>query len=76
MTTIRLRPNGPLVIDGDDVTVVDWNGAAYPITRRPVALCRCGASATKPFCDGSHRRVGFSAPEEAVESRKDTGPDA
>lgn len=66
MTTIRLRQNGPLVIEGDDVTVVDWNGAPYEITRRPVALCRCGASARKPFCDGSHGRVGFQAANAAA----------
>lgn len=70
MTTIRLRRNGPYVIDGEDVRVIDWEGAEYPIARRPVALCRCGASATKPFCDGTHSRVGFEAGEAAV------GPDA
>jgi len=59
---IRLRKNGPIVVDGDDVQVVDWNGSAYRIARRPVALCRCGASSTKPFCDGTHRTVGFVAP--------------
>ncbi len=63
MTTIRLRRNGPLVIDAaadDDVAIVDWNGQPYEITRRPVALCRCGASARKPFCDGAHGRTGFT----------------
>ena len=65
MTTIRLRRNGPYVIDGD-VKVVDWNGAEYPVSRQPIALCRCGASTTKPFCDGTHSRVGFQAAEEAV----------
>ncbi len=59
MTTIRLRQDGPYVIDADDVRVVDWEGREYPIDRRPVALCRCGASSRKPFCDGSHRRLGF-----------------
>ncbi len=59
MTTIRLRPHGPYVIEGDDVRVVDWEGREYPIERRPVALCRCGASARKPFCDGSHRNLDF-----------------
>jgi CDGSH-type Zn-finger protein len=68
--TIRLRKNGPYVIDGDDVRVVDWNGAEYPVARRPVALCRCGASTTKPFCDGTHSRIGFQAAEAAV------GPEA
>lgn len=59
MTTIRLRPHGPYVIEADDVRVVDWEGREYPIARRPVALCRCGASAQKPFCDGSHQRIPF-----------------
>jgi CDGSH-type Zn-finger protein len=66
VTTIRLRQNGPYVIDGDDVTVVDWNGVKYRIERRPIALCRCGASTKKPFCDGTHSKVGFQAAEAAV----------
>jgi CDGSH-type Zn-finger protein len=66
MTTIRLRKNGPYVIDGEDVRVVDWNGQEYLVKRRPVALCRCGASTTKPFCDGTHSRVGFQAAAAAV----------
>ncbi len=59
---IRLRKNGPIVVDDPDAQVIDWEGVAYPIDRRPVALCRCGASSRKPFCDGSHARVGFEAP--------------
>jgi CDGSH-type Zn-finger protein len=66
VTTIRLRQNGPYVIDSDDVRVVDWNGVEYRIDRRPVALCRCGASTKKPFCDGTHSRIGFEAAEAAV----------
>jgi 3-phenylpropionate/trans-cinnamate dioxygenase ferredoxin subunit len=65
MLRIRLRKNGPYVIDSDDVEIVDWNGAAYVVGRRPVALCRCGASSTKPFCDGTHSRQGFAAAEAA-----------
>jgi CDGSH-type Zn-finger protein len=71
MTTIRLRRNGPYVIDGDDVRVIDWNGAEYRVERKPIALCRCGASTTKPFCDGSHSRVGFQAAEAAVPDSQD-----
>ncbi|MEQ1731337.1 MAG: CDGSH iron-sulfur domain-containing protein [Vicinamibacterales bacterium] len=56
---IRLRRNGPCVIEGDEVIVVDWQGVPYPIDRRPIVLCRCGASSRKPFCDGSHKRVDF-----------------
>ena len=44
MATIKVRQNGPYLVEGDDVTVVDWNGASYEITKRPFALCRCGAS--------------------------------
>ncbi|MEQ1573549.1 MAG: CDGSH iron-sulfur domain-containing protein [Vicinamibacterales bacterium] len=65
MTTVRLRRNGPYVIESDEVTVVDWNGVEYPVDRRPVALCRCGASAKKPFCDGTHSRTAFQADETA-----------
>jgi CDGSH-type Zn-finger protein len=66
MLRIRLRKNGPYVIDSDDVEIVDWNGVPYAAARRPVALCRCGASSTKPFCDGTHKRRGFDAAEAAV----------
>ena len=58
-TTIRLRRNGPIVIEGDEVTILDWEGRAYVAEKRPIALCRCGQSGTKPFCDGSHRTCGF-----------------
>lgn len=66
MTTIRLRRNGPYVIDSDDVRIVDWEGREYRVERRPVALCRCGASTRKPFCDGTHSKIGFDAAEAAV----------
>ena len=66
MVTIRLRRNGPYVIEGDGVKVVDWNGKEYTVARQPIALCRCGASTTKPFCDGTHSRIGFQAAEAAV----------
>jgi CDGSH-type Zn-finger protein len=39
--------------------VVDWNGRPYTIEKRPIALCRCGESNRKPFCDGTHRTCGF-----------------
>ena len=60
MPTVRLRRNGPLIIEGDDVRVVDWDGVECRPTKMPVALCRCGGSSNKPFCDGSHRRIEFS----------------
>ena len=71
MATIKVRQNGPYLVEGDEVTVVDWNGASYAITKRPFALCRCGGSASKPFCDGTHKRIGFSAAEAAVPEAAD-----
>jgi CDGSH-type Zn-finger protein len=72
MLTIKLRQNGPYLVEGDDVTVVDWHGQPYQIARRPVALCRCGASTRKPFCDGTHSKIGFAADEAAVAATDDT----
>lgn len=66
MATITVKRNGPYIVHGDDVEVVDWNGNAYAIGKRPIALCRCGGSTTKPFCDGTHSKVGFQAAEAAV----------
>jgi CDGSH-type Zn-finger protein len=60
--TIRCRENGPLVIKGP-FRLVDHLGNAFvlPTDKESVALCRCGASGNKPFCDGSHRACGFAA---------------
>jgi CDGSH-type Zn-finger protein len=59
---IRCRENGPLVIQGA-VRVIDHQGNEFvpPPGKDSVALCRCGASRNKPFCDGSHRTCGFQA---------------
>ena len=65
MAEIKVRENGPYLVTGDDVTLVDWNGNAYPLARRPCALCRCGASKNRPFCDGTHNAIGFEAAEAA-----------
>ncbi len=61
---IRLRPNGPLVIDGP-FTLIDQEGNPFTLpTDKPlVALCRCGQSGRRPFCDGTHKTCGFEAPE-------------
>ena len=71
MTTIKVLQNGPYRVEGNDVDAVDWNGVSYPVTKRPFYLCRCGASTTKPFCDGSHTRLGFKAAEAAVPHSED-----
>ena len=54
-----------------DVVVVDWNGRPYTIDRRPIALCRCGESSRKPFCDGTHRSCGFVGDQAAGPARPD-----
>ena len=71
MTTIAVSLNGPLKVDSPDATLIDWNGAAYPINKRPFFLCRCGASTNKPFCDGTHSKMGFKAAEAAVPGSSD-----
>ena len=61
--TIKTRENGPLLITGA-FTLVDHLGNRYDLTGKDtVALCRCGHSGKKPFCDGSHRGCGFVAGE-------------
>jgi len=63
---IRCRENGPYVIQGP-VRIVDHQGNEFtPPPGKPViALCRCGQSGNRPFCDGSHRQAGFQAGEQA-----------
>jgi CDGSH-type Zn-finger protein len=68
---IRCRKDGPLVVQRP-VTIVDHEGRvlAIPGDKPLVALCRCGHSQRKPFCDGTHRVVGFRSEE------SDSGPAA
>ncbi|HVR38755.1 MAG TPA: CDGSH iron-sulfur domain-containing protein [Thermoanaerobaculia bacterium] len=66
--TIKIRDNGPYVIEGD-FTLVDANGNEVPIVKR--ALCRCGGSTTKPFCDGTHSKIGFQGAIAAVEKTEE-----
>ena len=62
--TITVRKNGPYIVSGM-VEVRDADGNVCP-AKETVALCRCGASTNKPFCDGTHSKVGFQAAERAV----------
>jgi CDGSH-type Zn-finger protein len=58
---IQVKPNGPLLVSGD-VALVDGAGSAFGLGgRTTVALCRCGQSANKPFCDGAHNRAEFQS---------------
>lgn len=63
---IRCRENGPYVIEGP-LRIVDHLGNAFtvPEGKKAVALCRCGQSKIRPFCDGTHRTCGFQAAETA-----------
>ena len=62
---IKARANGPLKVDGP-VRIVDADGREFVIPPGSgVVLCRCGHSRTKPFCDTSHKRVGFAADDSA-----------
>lgn len=66
---ITVRRNGPYRVEAPEgsVELVDGDGNRYDLTGKPVfGLCRCGASASKPFCDGSHNKIGFQAAESAV----------
>ena len=63
--TIKASEDGPFLVKGP-VKLVDADGNEYDTAGRPVLeLCRCGGSATKPFCDSTHRRIGFVAAERA-----------
>ena len=63
---IKAIPNGPYRASGP-FTIIDPKGNPTTIEEgRAVSLCRCGGSANKPFCDGTHGRIGFSAEEAAV----------
>ncbi len=58
---VIVKNNGPIRLEGD-ITLVDSNGNAFGLAgRTAIGLCRCGHSGNKPFCDGSHARVGFDS---------------
>lgn len=65
--TIKARENGPLLVTGP-FKLIDHLGNAFDIAtdKDAVALCRCGQSKKRPFCDGSHRNCGFVAGETAT----------
>jgi CDGSH-type Zn-finger protein len=59
-TTITPYRDGPLLVRGD-FRLLDTDGNEIDPGRRTVALCRCGKSGIKPFCDGTHKLTGFAA---------------
>ncbi len=63
--------NGPYLVTGDlsQLELTDADGNRYDMAgKEKIALCRCGASVKKPFCDGTHSKIGFQAAEAAVKS--------
>ena len=61
---IDARPNGPYVVTGS-IELRDTNGNVL-LTQERTVLCRCGASTKKPFCDGTHSKIGFRGAIAAV----------
>ena len=62
---ISTYENGPFLVTGP-FRLLDAGGEEFGVEKETVALCRCGASTRKPFCDGAHSKVGFRAAERAV----------
>ncbi len=57
--TVQPLKNGPLLVKGP-IQLLDAQGKPMTVPPgQPIALCRCGHSASKPFCDGSHQKAGF-----------------
>jgi 3-phenylpropionate/trans-cinnamate dioxygenase ferredoxin subunit len=74
---ILAKKNGPYLVTGDlnELNLTDAEGKAYDLTgKKAVSLCRCGASVNKPFCDGTHSKIGFQAAEAAVKTEEQSGP--
>ncbi len=67
-TKISTYDDGPFLVMGP-VVIEDAEGNEYPTEKETIALCRCGASIKKPFCDGTHSTIGFRAAQRAVRER-------
>ncbi|PYQ32244.1 MAG: iron-binding protein [Acidobacteria bacterium] len=68
MITIKIKDNGPYVVEGE-FRLVDAQGNEVPVMK--AALCRCGGSTTKPFCDGTHSKIGFQGAIAAVQQTEE-----
>ncbi len=79
---ITVRNNGPFRVEAElgSIEIVDANGTPFDISAKikdgktAFSLCRCGGSVTKPFCDGTHSRIGFQAAEAAVRADASATP--
>jgi len=74
---ITVKKNGPYRVEAPEgsIELVDADGNKYDLTGKPAfSLCRCGASVNKPFCDGTHSKLGFQAAEGAVRAVDSQSP--
>jgi CDGSH-type Zn-finger protein len=79
---ITIRPNGPYRVEAPEgsIEIVDANGSPFDLSSKlkegklAFSLCRCGGSVSKPFCDGTHSRIGFQAAETAVRAAEEQKP--
>lgn len=74
---ITVRKNGPYRVEAPEgeIELVDAEGNKFDLTGKPVfSLCRCGGSVIKPFCDGTHSKIGFQAAELAVKKVEENKP--
>jgi CDGSH-type Zn-finger protein len=74
---ITIKKNGPYRVEAPEgaIQLVDADGNQYDLTGKTAfSLCRCGASVTKPFCDGTHSKIGFQAAEAAVKKEEGAAP--
>jgi CDGSH-type Zn-finger protein len=74
---ITCRKDGPYRVEAAEGTIelVDADGNAFDLSGKPAfSLCRCGASVNKPFCDGTHSKMGFQAAEAAVTKAEEGTP--
>ncbi len=74
---ITIRKNGPYRVEDPEglIELVDADGNKYDLAGKPAySLCRCGGSVSKPFCDGTHSKIGFQAAESAVKQTEQGSP--
>lgn len=64
--TIKALKDGPLLVQGE-MELLDSEGKPFKLANESTALCRCGGSSNKPFCDGTHSRAGFQSTVSAGE---------
>lgn len=73
---ITVRKNGPYRVEAAEgsVELFDGDGNQFDLRGKPAfSLCRCGGSANKPFCDGTHSKIGFQGAESAVKKFEEAG---